>query len=102
MSTRATVLAAATLIGAAWLAPSAAHAQANACDSQAQRAACSEQCCGRRSCPPACEADCVRACVAACKDPGQASSYQNQMRAFQQRCGNRSLQRGQLQSPIIR
>jgi hypothetical protein len=41
----------------------------------------------------------VRACVAACKDPSQASSYQNQMRSFQQRCGNRSMQRGQLQLP---
>jgi hypothetical protein len=99
MSIRATVLAAATLIGAALFASSGAQAQANACDSQAQRAACSEQCCGRRSCPPSCEADCVRACVAACKDPSQASSYQNQMRSFQQRCGNRSMQRGQLQVP---
>ena len=99
MSIHATVLAAATLIGAALFASSTAQAQANACDSQAQRAACSEQCCGRKSCPPACEADCVRACVAACKDPSQASSYQNQMRSFQQRCGNRSLQRGQLQLP---
>ena len=99
MSIHATVLAAATLIGTALLASSGAQAQANACDSQAQRAACSEQCCGRRSCPPACEADCVRACVAACKDPSQASSYQNQMRSFQQRCGNRSMQRSQLQVP---
>jgi hypothetical protein len=99
MSIHATVLVAATLIGAALFAPTTVRAQANACDSQAQRAACSEQCCGRRTCPPACEADCVRACVAACKDPSQASSYQNQMRSFQQRCGNRSMQRGQLQLP---
>jgi hypothetical protein len=100
MSIHATVLAAATLVCAALFATSTAQAQANACDSQAQRATCSEQCCGRKSCPPACEADCVRACVAACKDPSQASSYQNQMRSFQQRCGNRSMQRGQLQLPI--
>lgn len=99
MSIHATVLAAATLIGMALYAPSAVRAQANACDSQAQRATCSEQCCGRRTCPPACEADCVRACVAACKNPAQAPTYQNQMRSFQQRCGNRSMQRGQLQLP---
>ena len=91
MSIHATVLVAATLIGASLFASSAVRAQANVCDSQAQRVQCEQQCCGGKSCAPACEADCVRACVAACKNPSAASSYNNQLSTYQKRCGNRSI-----------
>ena len=60
MSIHATVLVAATLIGASLFASSAVRAQANVCDSQAQRIQCAQQCCGGKSCAPACEADCAR------------------------------------------
>ncbi len=91
MSIHATVLAVATLIGASLLASSAVQAQANPCDSQSQRITCSQQCCGGKTCAPACEADCVRACVAACKNPSAASSYNSQLSTYQKRCGNRSI-----------
>lgn len=91
MSVRATAFSVAMLICATLLSPSSADAQANPCDSQSQRVICSQQCCGGKTCAPACEADCVRACVAACKNPSAASSYTNQLSSYQKRCGNRSV-----------
>lgn len=91
MSIHATVAAALMLAGAALMASSPSHAQANPCDSQAQRISCSQQCCGGRTCPPSCEAECVRACITACKDPSRSLSYQTQMSTYQKRCGNRSV-----------
>jgi hypothetical protein len=94
MSIHATVFGAAMLAGAMLFATSPANAQAHPCDSQGQRITCSQECCGRKSCPPSCESDCVRACVAACKDPGQAAaSYQGRKRALQHSCGNKVLDR---------
>lgn len=93
MSIHATVLVAATLIGASLFASSAVQAQANPCDSQSQRIQCAQQCCGGKSCAPACESGCVRACVDACKNPSQAQTYNSQLQTLRQRCGNRSLQR---------
>jgi hypothetical protein len=93
MSIHATVFGALTLASALLFASSAAMAQANVCESQAQRIQCAQQCCGLKSCAPACEADCVRACVAACKDPAKVQGYNGQLPTLRQRCGNRGLQR---------
>ena len=57
----------ALVAGAAMVAwASAGAAQENVCAAADQRQACSFQCCGRRSCPPSCEVDCVKRCVDAC------------------------------------
>ena len=90
MSIHAKLLAALMLAGAALSASSPATAQANPCDSSAQRIACSQQCCGGRTCAPTCEAECVRACVTACKEPSRTPSA-GQMSIYQKRCGNRSV-----------
>jgi hypothetical protein len=90
MSIHATVFGAALLLVGATLFGSPLQAQ-GACESQAQRVQCSEQCCGRKSCTPSCESDCVRACVTACKDPSKSAVFSSQLRAYQHRCGNRSL-----------
>jgi hypothetical protein len=91
MPIRATLFSAVMLAFASSLSSSAANAQANPCDSQAQRVTCAQQCCGGKTCAPACEADCVRACVTACKNPSAASTYTSQLSAYQKRCGNRSV-----------
>ena len=91
MFIRASIFSAMALISAISFSSSPVSAQANPCDSQAQRFTCAQQCCGARSCPPSCEAECVRACIAACKNPANASSYTSQMSAYQKRCGNRSV-----------
>jgi hypothetical protein len=68
-----------------------AAAQENVCAAKDRRLACSMQCCGRRSCPPTCEVDCVKACVDACNSPEQQRSYGGQMRQLQLRCGNKAI-----------
>jgi hypothetical protein len=90
MSIHTTVFATALLAGVAAFMAVPAQAQ-SACESQAQRIQCSEQCCGRKTCTPSCESDCVKACVSACKNPAQASGYTSQLRSYQLRCGNRSI-----------
>lgn len=94
MTVPASLLAAAALAGALLFSASAANAQANVCESQAQRIQCSQQCCGLKSCAPACESDCVRACVDACKNPAKVQSFTGELDAYRQRCGNRGLRRG--------
>jgi len=80
------------LAGAAMLMPnSPGMAQEDVCAAKDKRQACSVQCCGRRSCPPSCEVDCVKACVDACAAPDRAQAYDARKRTLQLRCGNRSV-----------
>jgi len=84
----------ALIVGAvalAWASPVAAQEQ-NVCASQDRRQACSFQCCGRRSCPPSCEVDCVKRCVDACSSPTRSLEYGARKRELQLRCGNKSPQ----------
>jgi hypothetical protein len=66
-----------------------AMAQENACATPDPRQACSYQCCGRRSCPPSCEVDCVKLCVEACSSQTRSLAYDNRKRDLQLRCGNK-------------
>jgi len=66
-----------------------AVAQENACASPDPRQACSYQCCGRRSCPPTCEVDCVKLCVDACGSQTRSLAYDSRKRDLQLRCGNK-------------
>src|SRR5262245_31037715 len=66
-----------------------AVAQENACASPDPRQACSYQCCGRRSCPPSCEVDCVKLCVDACGSQTRSLAYDSRKRDLQLRCGNK-------------
>jgi hypothetical protein len=79
---------AAVAVGAA---ATVAAAQEDVCAAQDKRQACSMQCCGRRSCPPTCEVDCVKACVDACNSPAQQRSFGGQVRQLQLRCGNKAV-----------
>ena len=72
------------LVGAA-----CAVAQGNACATPDPRQACSYQCCGRRSCPPSCEVDCVKLCVDACGSQTRSLAYDSRKRDLQLRCGNK-------------
>lgn len=64
---------------------------AEVCSAPDKRQACSFQCCGRRSCPPTCEVDCVKVCVDSCASPERFQSFVAGLRQLQVRCGNRSL-----------
>ena len=64
-------------------------AQENVCAAEDLRQACSVQCCGRRSCPPSCEVDCVKLCVDACTSQTRSLTYNTRKRDLQLRCGNR-------------
>jgi hypothetical protein len=78
-------------VGAAMFAwASAGAAQENVCAAQDLRQACSFQCCGRRSCPPSCEVDCVKLCVDACSSQTRSLTYNSRKRELQLRCGNKS------------
>jgi len=66
-----------------------AMAQENACAAPDPRQACSYQCCGRRSCPPSCEVDCVKLCVDACGSQTRSLAYDSRKRDLQLRCGNK-------------
>jgi hypothetical protein len=91
MSICSKLLQVAIVAGAAMLAcTSAGVAQENACAAQDQRQACSFQCCGRRSCPPSCEVDCVKLCVDACSSQTRSLAYNSRKRELQIRCGNKS------------
>jgi hypothetical protein len=80
-------------VGTAMLAwASIAAAQENVCAAADQRQACSFQCCGRRSCPPSCEVDCVKLCVDACSSQTRSLTYDSRKRELQLRCGNKSPQ----------
>ena len=93
MSICSKLLQVAVVAGAAMLACSSAGvAQENACAAQDQRQACSFQCCGRRSCPPSCEVDCVKLCVDACSSQTRSLAYNSRKRELQLRCGNKSPQ----------
>lgn len=74
---------------ALFLGAACAMAQENACAAQDPRQACSYQCCGRRSCPPSCEVDCVKLCVDACGSQTRSLAYDNRKRDLQLRCGNK-------------
>jgi len=86
----ATVVAAALAnVLAPLVAATCAMAQENACAASDPRQACSYQCCGRRSCPPSCEVDCVKLCVDACGSQTRSLAYDNRKRDLQLRCGNK-------------
>jgi len=86
------LLRVAVLAGAAMLiSVSSGVAQENVCAAKDKRQACSVQCCGRWSCPPSCEVDCVKACVDACNVPDRAKAYALRKRDLQLRCGNKSV-----------
>lgn len=90
MSTRSGLWLAALLAGALSMAPaSELRAQSDQCASRETRIACSMQCCGRKSCPPACEIDCVKLCVDACANAGKKASFEAQKQTLQRRCGYR-------------
>lgn len=86
MVLRAHILSVAVAIAAAIALPAASVAQ-DQCASSAQQRTCSMQCCGRTSCGPACQADCVRACVEVCRAPQKQTSFQGQLNEMKQRCG---------------
>jgi hypothetical protein len=91
MSIASKLLSIAVVAGAAMLtSASLGEAQDNVCAAQDKRQACSVQCCGRRSCPPSCEVDCVKLCVDACAAPDRAQAYGARKRELQIRCGNKS------------
>jgi len=91
MSISSKLLQVAVVAGVAMVAwTSAGVAQENACAAQDPRQACSFQCCGRRSCPPSCEVDCVKLCVDACSSQTRSLAYNSRKRELQIRCGNRS------------
>ena len=91
MSVNARWLATTGLLGALLMTASPGKAQENACTAKDTRQACSVQCCGRWSCPPSCEVDCVKACVDACSAPDRGASFGERKRSLQLRCGNRSI-----------
>jgi hypothetical protein len=80
----------ATLVLALLIGANCAMAQQeNACAASDPRQACSYQCCGRRSCPPSCEVDCVKVCVDACGSQTRSLAYDSRKRDLQLRCGNK-------------
>jgi hypothetical protein len=92
MSVGARVLGIAVIATVGLLMPaSPSPAQEDPCAAKDKRQACSYQCCGRRSCPPSCEVDCVKPCVDACSSPAQLKAYGERKRSLQLRCGNRSV-----------
>ena len=69
--------------------PSGAMAQ-DGCTSPAKNRECSLQCCGRTTCAPSCQGDCVRQCIDACRMPQLRSRFNSQLPNLQARCGYRS------------
>jgi hypothetical protein len=61
----------------------------DACSTPAKYRECSQDCCGRGTCSPACQGDCVRLCVEACRAPAAQSIYQQQLPQLRERCGYR-------------
>ena len=49
--------------------------------------ACSVQCCGRKSCTPACELDCVKVCVDSCGSTASRDAFVRDLNAMRIRCG---------------
>lgn len=86
MALRRIVLSVAVAVAAMIGVPAASTAQ-DQCASSAQQRSCSMQCCGRTSCAPACQADCVRACIDVCRAPQKQASFQGQLNEMKQRCG---------------
>lgn len=72
---------------AAFLLPSAGWA--DTCSTPTKFRECSQECCGRTTCSPACQGDCVRRCVEACRNPAARPGYQQQLSEMQTRCGYR-------------
>lgn len=90
MSIRSGLWLAALLTGGLSMALGPApQAQGDQCASREMRIACSMQCCGRKSCPPACEIDCVKLCVDACGNAGKKAGFEAQKQTLQRRCGYR-------------
>lgn len=86
MSLRLLLLSAAVAVSAAIALPAAGTAQ-DICASSAQQRKCSLQCCGRTSCAPSCQADCVRACIGVCRAPQAQADFDRQLSDMRQRCG---------------
>ena len=86
MVLRIHILSVVVAVATAIALPAASVAQ-DQCASSAQQRTCSMQCCGRTSCAPACQADCVRACVDVCRAPQKQGAYQGQLADMKQRCG---------------
>lgn len=82
----------AALLAGALLMPlvPAPQAQGDQCAGRETRIACSTQCCGRKSCPPSCEIDCVKLCVDGCRDPAKKVTFEAQKSTLQRRCGYRA------------
>jgi len=57
------------------------------CAAADRQEACSVQCCGRKSCPPSCDLDCVKVCVDGCSSRGVADAFKRDLRTLQARCG---------------
>jgi hypothetical protein len=92
MSTNLRPLAiAVSVVGMTVASSSITQAQNNPCAEQNPRQACSYQCCGRRSCPPSCEVDCVKVCVDACSSVATRQLFSNRKHELQIRCGNKNL-----------
>jgi hypothetical protein len=86
MSLRMSMLSAAVAVAATVGLPLVSAAQ-DVCTSSAQQRTCSMQCCGRWSCAPSCQADCVRACIDVCRAPQKQASFQGQLNDMRRRCG---------------
>lgn len=69
--------------------PPAGQAQ-DQCASPAKQRECSFECCGRATCAPSCQGDCVRLCIDGCRSPQVQSQYKQQLSILQARCGYRS------------
>lgn len=86
------VLGAALAFASMAMAGPGVQAQSDPCAAPDRRVACSHQCCGRRSCPPTCEVDCVKVCVDGCTSASRRSVYVSRLRELQIRCGNKFVQ----------
>jgi len=86
MPFRLSLLFAAVTLAATMGLPLAGAGQEN-CTSSAHLRKCSLECCGRTSCAPSCQSDCVRACIDVCRRPQKQESYLGQLKTMQRRCG---------------
>ena len=83
-----------TLIGMVMFAAAGGAQAQDACAAPDKQQACSVQCCGRNSCPPACELDCVKSCVDGCGSEMKRGIFRRDLKTMQIRCGNPSQTRG--------
>jgi hypothetical protein len=83
-----TVLWAIAMAAAMMLTAPPGRAQ-DACSTPATYKSCSQECCGRSTCSPACQGDCVKLCVEACRAPAARSIYQQRLPELRVACGYR-------------